>query len=253
MSPAAGNPNAENVQEGAQQVQDEQVKAPDVVPKEEFIKLQSRYEESGKEAKRLAERLEKIEAAQQVQQEQKSSLTQREPSFPDEASFIKYRMENDDFTERQARAQYQVEKFYHNEIMAQKIATQALAKELKFSRTQIDRTLGATNPDLQKANEFFKDLPELAALPPADKLARYQTMMTKITPAMGGRDTSAIKGAASGYSGSGSGRNGTAGMDDVLEQRAKDNGFQSMKHMKEIQACTSQEDYDQVSAKWRKK
>jgi hypothetical protein len=227
----------------------EQTDTSKTVPVEAFEKVQAelektkgQYEESGREAKRIKERLEQIERAQ-------SSLNNQPQAFPSEDQVVTHLSEKLGFTQDQARHQYQVERFYFEKTAALETAMKALGNQMKFSGDQFSKVVADSNPAAKEATEFCAAFPELDALPIAEKIERYTSYKARQVPK--GRDLSAIKSAAGGATGSGvggaAGASGPAGMDAI----ARDAGFASAKHMEEVRTATTQSEYDAIAAKYK--
>ena len=196
-----------------------------------------RYDDSSAEARRLVERaakaeanLESLQRSLTTQQNQQSQTIQ----FPSEDSYVKHWTENGDKTEKEARAEFQRDSAMYNNMRFLQEQNLALSNRLKFEQDIATKAYSDTLPGAKEANEAFKDIPELDALSVPEKVARYNAMRQKFVP-VGGRDTSAIKAAASGAS-AGTNSKGMATSSPEQDSKAKASGFinaQSMKEMSE--------------------
>ncbi len=194
--------------------------------------LRKRYSDSSREGKANWERAVKAEAKAQALEEQLKtrSLTsehneQKPVQFPEEGQAIRSLVENGEFTEKQAKVIYEGHKTLWQDSQALRVQNQALANILKYNRDQQEKGLIALDPLAKEASEFFEGIPELEALPAAEKRDRYLKIQQKGVKTSG-RDTTAAKMGAGGSVGGGSQtRNVSASQNS--EELAKIAGFPS--------------------------
>lgn len=217
--------------------------------------LQKRYEASSKAGKDNYERAIKAEAEAKVLREQlqSSSLTskeneQRPVQFPEETQAVRSLIEHAGFTQEQAKVIYDRDRAFFNEQQQLRMQNQALANILKFNREQSEKGLIALDPLAKEASDFFEGIPELEALPAAEKRDRYLKIQQKGVKTSG-RDTTAAKMAAGGSIGGNAQSRGAAAASTSSEELARLAGLPSGKAFEEFANVRTAED----NAAWRKK
>jgi hypothetical protein len=219
--------------------------------KGEITKLKEQYSNSSREAHKLVDELkQEREARLRLEGSLKSQQNAQRDQFPDEEGYVKYWTELGQ-DEKIARAEfrekkinYDNQKLLHQQIMAQ-------SKYIEFMKAENETGWRETNPDAQKAIEQFKGIPELEALPVGEKIKRYRELQTRFGVKTEGRDTTAIKQAASGATGNGSRPVDTAMTNDA-ELKAKEAGFSCAKEMSEMNACQSNQDFNEWRKRWKR-
>lgn len=211
-----------------------------------YALLEERHKHSSSEMSRIAGELKELN---QWKQDQASSLTtqQQGDGFPTESEYIAHWVKNDK-TELEAKEEYRREQFWRNQIQSVQVQNRALANRLKFAEEERERGFTSMNPEAKEAVEFWKDNPVMDALPVTEKIAQYKSTRAKLSA--GGRDLSAIKGAA-GSSQAAGGSPKTSG--PSADAAAIAEGFPCDKAKQEYNAVTNAAQNDAWEAKWTKK
>lgn len=214
-------------------------------------KLEEQYSASSREAHRLVEEL-KQEREARIRLE--SSLTKNneaQQGFPPEETYVKHWVELGT-DEKVARAQYRESKLNYDNQMFLNKQLAALQNQFQFQRQESERAFQETNSEAQKAVDFWKDSPVMNALPIADRISEMKRAQSKLGVKIEGRDTTAIKLAASG-GGSGSGaRSVDQSNTSQLDQEAKNAGFSCYKEMDECSKATTPQEYAEYKKRWKK-
>lgn len=217
----------------------------------QVVELQEKYAASSREAHKLVDEVKgEREARLRLEGSLKSQQTTQRDQFPDEESYVKYYSDLGQ-DERIARSQYRESKInYDNQkvLHQQLIATQNL---LRFQKEENERSFRETNPDAQKAIEFAKGIPELESLSVGEKIQRMRELQSRFGIKTEGRDTTAVKLAASGAGGSSS-RGVEVTNNHELDQKAKEAGFSSHKEMAEMAQCQTAADHQEWKRRWKK-
>lgn len=218
------------------------------------VDWQKRYSDSSREAKRLFEEKTKFEAENKVLREQlqgsslkKENNEARSFEMPPRDQVVKNLMESKGLSQEQADLWYDRDTAVFARMENQEKQIQALANLLRFQRDQTEKNVYATDTLAQKANEYFKGVPELEALPAAEKRERYKLLMERKTEIQG-RDTTAAKIQAGGsVGGAGASRaSNSVFADDSL---AKSLGMPSAKALEEFSSVKTEIDL----RNWKKK
>lgn len=212
--------------------------------------LKERIKHSTEQGVRVAEDLKglKEELAQLKKGNQQPA--QAPEQFPAEAQYVKYWMEEGEMTEKQARAEYRRELSQWNDNRFIRTQLAALQNVQRFEAEQRERGLATLNPEAKEAEDFWKDIPAMDAMPITEKITAMKNLRTRMTPS--GRDTTAIKAASGGPTGSAN--RGAATMDSSADDaEAKKAGFPSYKAMQEMTRCTTAEDYAAYKKRWKLK
>jgi hypothetical protein len=216
-------------------------------------KLEKQYSDSSREAHRLVEELkQEREARLRLEGSLKSQQQQNaQPGYPDEESYVKFYSDKG-LDPEAARSMYRENRAtFQNQTAVYKKLT-ALENLLQFQRQESERAFIETNPEVQKAIEFSKGIPELEALPVADKIRRMKELQQRMGIKIEGRDTTSIKMAASGAGSGGTGRSVDAGNTANLDAEAKAAGFSCFREMDEMSKAVTQQQYQEWKKRWKK-
>lgn len=225
---------------------------PDIAQK--LAKLEEQYSASSREGHRLAEELKQERDARLRLEGSLKSQTQvrDQQQFPARDAYVKARVEMGQ-DERLAGLQWEESKINYDNQLFLSNQLKATQNMLRFQTETNERTFSQTNPDAQRAKEFFKDIPELAALPVGDQIQRHKEILAKTGVKLEGRDTTALKMAASG-GGTSSGSRGVDSPTADLDAQARAGGiFSCHKEMIEASQCKTQHDYNEHAKRWKKK
>lgn len=232
----------------------------------ELVKINERYASSsraGKENHALAEeRAQKLETLNQEIAELRAKLPPPAADNPRSAAIqlpsldqmIQVKMDKGGMTEPQARHQAEAEMSILQQLNETRVASRALANQIKLMNMEQGRMAVATNPNLKEAREFFnnKDFPTMAGASDSEVLQQYQVIKPRLAPAVSSRDLSAVKraaGAAAGGAGAGAGPSANAEADEF----AKSNGFNNAAQMHALEACKTDADFAAYRKQFPKK
>lgn len=227
-----------------------------VDPAVELATIKERYAASSREGQRLAKVEAELTSRLNRLEDEKRSLTVRQnqapqqAGFPNEAQYVAWHVDNADMTEKQARANYLSSKYFNDVQQGLQQQISALMNMQRFEAEQQQRIALIDPGAAKEASEFFKDIPEMNALPVAEKVERLNLIKEKTRIKVDGRDMTAIKSAAGGSVGSGAGRAAPL-IDSDLEGRAKAIGLKSAEQMKDLSGCSNHEQYAAYKAKWK--
>lgn len=214
---------------------------------EEGIRLNKQLQREVEEKQELRQRLEKLERNQQ----QQGSLT-KQAGFPSRDQYKSYWKEKGDKTDAEADAEYDREYAQWTEIQTIKTQNAALHNLLRLEAEQREKGYMNTDPVSREAVEFFKDIPELEAIPLADKVERYKAIKNKLVVTPSGRDLSQIKNATGGNVGGLGGSINTSN-NSQLDDQAKSMGFPSWKAVEEANKIQTVAEMKAFKAKYRMK
>ncbi len=154
-------------------------------------------------------------------------------------------------SEKEARAAYQREVYYDARMRNMESAIQAQANIARFEADQREKGFLSLDPLAKQASEFFKEFPEIDALPISEKTERYKKLQPHLKVQSEGRDLSAVKAAASSPAGSGGNAKMAGPSSSDQETTAKGAGFTSFQSMEEARACKTQADFKAWKTKWK--
>lgn len=221
----------------------------------EFAVLKERYSHSSTEGKRLADELKRANErlqALETQRSLKNEEVQQQDSFPSEEQYVRYWVENGDKTEKEARLEWRDKHIVHQNQMALMKGQEALIKRLTFEAELREKQAINNNPEAEKAQEFFKDVPEIASLPVIEQINRYKQLTKNFAVKPEGRDLSEVKRAASGI-GPGTASAGQSNPNAQLDNEAKKNGYPSWKIQEEFRKCQTAEEHFALKQKYKLK
>lgn len=219
------------------------------------IDWEKRYSDSSSEAKKLHE--EKIKAETKAEmlekalQEKEQAKNQNSYQLPDKNTYAKNLVDSADKSEKEAIWEADRDLYFHNTFRNQQAQIQALANAVKFKDQQTERGMVELNPIAKEAVEFCDQVPELAALPLSEKIARFNKFKPLLVPKSGGLDLSSVKQGASAGMGSGKARGEIE--TSSLDSSAQEIGFPSHEAMIAVGKCQSNEEYAKVKAKYKLK
>lgn len=212
--------------------------------REKLARTEEQFSNSSREAHRLVEELKAFKTSQ----EQKAAP--KVQGFISKDEYVRYWTEHDK-TEKEATAEYDREKTYFENQMFLSTENQALRNQLRYLEEQNGRTFELTNPQAKEAVEYFRDIPEIDALPVSEKIDRLQKIRAK-SPKVEGRDLSALKSSAGGPVG-GSGARSIESPDANMDKIAREKGYPSWKALQELTQCKTQADKDSWNRKYKSK
>lgn len=216
-----------------------------------LTELEEKYSASSREAHRLVD---EVKSEREARLRLESSLTKNneaQQGFPPEETYVQHWV-GLGVDKDVARAQYRESKLNYDNQMFLNKQLAALQNQLQFQRQEQDRAFQETNPEVQKAVDFWKDSPVMNALPIADRISEMKRAQSKLGVKIEGRDTTAIKLAASG-GGSGSGaRSVDTSNSSNLDQEARKSGFSCFKEMEECGNATTPQEYAEYKKRWKK-